>query len=390
MFADPDARDAAVDISDNAYLDHIDSALSVLNSSGSSNQQFFSAKNSFVENTTALNQNLFDLSEQPINAQANVYTALSLPGKALGISVYASATAVFETAPIITVCDQTILNGYVDFMDLIDTEADILANGTESIDCVLVDGTTTTIDFVDVDTSDPANPQASITDPAASLTSRVLITGVAITEFGIALSHQFVIAGLPISIGVTPKYMELTSYFADPSVQEIDDPNFDLGDVIRDNEKTDTDFNVDVGVAVSFFDDNQLTLGFMAKNLISNTYTTAEYNGRSTSYDIEPQLRMGISWAAPMGITLAGDLDLTSNSPYFRLGDNTQYMGVGIEWDVLNALRLRGGVRTNLENTDDTAFTAGVGVNIIAVHIDLAGQISENNGGAALQFGVDF
>ena len=53
-------------------------------------------------------------------------------------------------------------------------------------------------------------------------------------------------------------------------------------------------------------------------------------------------------------------------------------------------LRLRAGMRSNMSDSDDTAFSAGIGLNIVAAHIDLGIISSENNAGASLQFGVEF
>ena len=175
-----------------------------------------------------------------------------------------------------------------------------------------------------------------------------------------------------------------------PTVQELDDANYDLGDELEDSEQTDDDFNLDLGLATTFLDD-RITLGLVIKNLIANSYKTkpASNTGQYAEFDVDTQARLGIAWDAPMGLTLAADMDLTKNKPYF-LGDDTQFLGAGVEWDVASIVRLRGGFRTNLADSDDQAFTAGIGFNIIAVHFDLAAQVGENNAGAALQMGVAF
>ena len=88
-------------------------------------------------------------------------------------------------------------------------------------------------------------------------------------------------------------------------------------------------------------------------------------------------------------MTLAADLDLTKNQAVF-LGEDTQFLAIGAEWNVFNALRLRGGIRNNLANSDDQLLSVGLGFNIIALHVDLATQVSDNNVGGALQLGLAF
>ena len=172
-------------------------------------------------------------------------------------------------------------------------------------------------------------------------------------------------------------------------MQDLDNEDYDLADELEDSEKDDNDVNLDLGIATTFLDD-RITVGLVVKNLISNQYDTSESAaGESLSFDVDTQARLGVAWDAPLGLTVAADLDLTKNQPFF-LGEDTQFLGAGVEWDVANLVRLRGGVRSNLADSDDQMLTAGVGFNIIAVHFDLAAQFSDNNVGGAFQLGVDF
>lgn len=398
IFADPDALDAVTDIEDNGYVDNISDSLDIMNDPVD-DQQFLSAKDIFVNNASGFNDDLSKLSEQPFRINTGAFAAVSIPNKFIGVSVFANANAIVETAPIITNCDNEILDGYIDYMGAINTEQDIIDSVISNDPSTTVECSNgiTSVEMVSITATDPNTglpTAAEITDPTDELTSHVVIAGVTIVELGVALSHEFEIMGQDISFGVTPKLMQITSYYAAPSVQTLDQDDYDLGDELEDSEKDEDDFNLDLGIASNFLADESLTVGLTIKNLLSNSYKTSDFilpDGSTTNatFDIDTQVRAGASWAAPLGLTLTADLDLTKNKPYF-LGEDTQFLGLGVEWDVLSVIRLRGGYRSNLADSDDKVLTAGVGFNIIAFYVDLGIQASENNAGGALQLGLAF
>lgn len=378
-FADPDAVDAFTDIEDEAYLDNIDDAITAMENS-INDSQFVSAKNNFTTNSRELNSRLNDLSDQPFRLNGSVFGAVSAPGKNLGFSVFANSGITIETSPRVSDCDNQLLDDYLTFFESVNSQAELALAAADPLRNQAGCDNTPIVNLGD----------SSINDPTNDLTSDVLVAGVTLTEVGVALSKEIALFGKDVSLGITPKIQSITSYYAVPTVQELDDPNYDLGDELEDSETTDDDFNLDLGLATTFLDD-RVTLGLVIKNLIANSYKTkpTSNSGQYAEFDMDTQARLGIAWDAPMGLTLAADMDLTKNKPYF-LGEDTQFLGAGVEWDVASIVRLRGGFRTNLADNDDQAFTAGIGFNIIAVHFDLAAQVGENNAGAALQMGVAF
>ena len=375
VFADPDALDAYNDIEDEEYLDEIDDAI-VAMENALTDAQLVSAKNDFTNNARGLNNSLGDLSEQPFRINAAAFAAISAPRKNLGLSAFASANATLETSPRVSRCDDELLEDYIRFFEDINSQADLIAAEASPNNQAGCD-------------NNPIITLGDINDPTDDLTSDVLVAGVTITEVGVALSKEIKLFGRTVAMGVTPKLQTVTSYYAVPSVQDLDNEDYDLADELEDSEKDDNDVNLDLGIATTFLDD-RITVGLVVKNLISNQYDTSESAaGESLSFDVDTQARLGVAWDAPLGLTVAADLDLTKNQPFF-LGEDTQFLGAGVEWDVANLVRLRGGVRSNLADSDDQMLTAGVGFNIIAVHFDLAAQFSDNNVGGAFQLGVDF
>ena len=77
--------------------------------------------------------------------------------------------------------------------------------------------------------------------------------------------------------------------------------------------------------------------------------------------------------------------------------DDTQWAALGAEFDAFRYAQLRVGVRHNLASNDDndgieekTQFTAGLGLNIVGVRLDLGALYSDADVGAALELGTAF
>ena len=383
-YADEDTIDSFNDIDDNDYLTRIADAVDGINTAinASNEGNFDNYKSLFASSTNEFNSKLDAISGEPLNINANAMFALSRQNKGLGVSVYASSNAVVESSLAISPCDTGLLSAIANTVAGADQIAD-LTGSTDSYTCA---ATGTTIDFID---------SGELISPDDKLISAVEFALVATSEVGVSLSHAFNLHGREVSIGITPKVLTVTTQYARPSLQQIDDDQYDLGDELEAHEEEYSDMNLDIGVATKLLD--SLTVGVVVKNLIGQSYDTALYTTTFDSapseinkqtIDIDPQIRAGLAWQAG-GLTVAADLDITENKGYLA-GNDSQYMAAGLEYNAFNTLRLRAGMRSNLSDSDDTAFSAGVGLNIVAAHIDLGLISSSNNAGASLQFGVEF
>ncbi|WHQ75259.1 conjugal transfer protein TraF [Pantoea sp. Lij88] len=205
------------------------------------------------------------------------------------------------------------------------------------------------------------------------------------TDYGVAVAHEFTIAGQPVSVGVTPKVQKTWLYNYTASIY-----NYDKNDINNSQYRsTDTGFNVDAGLATTFAEN--WTLGVTGQNLVSRDLQTKEVNGYRDTYQIRPLVTTGLSWdKGPFTVT--GDVDLTETKR-FKSQDNSQYAAVGAEYRVLDWLQLRGGYRADMRSHDENVVTAGFGVSPFnkAVHLDLAGSVGANNTwGAMMQLGFNF
>ncbi|MCZ4059547.1 conjugal transfer protein TraF [Pantoea sp. LMR881] len=206
-----------------------------------------------------------------------------------------------------------------------------------------------------------------------------------ITDYGIAVAHEFSIAGQPVSVGVTPKLQKTWLYNYTDTLY-----NYDKNDINSGRYRSsDTGFNIDAGLATTFAEN--WTLGLTGQNLISRDLDTKEVNGYRDTYQIRPLVTTGLSWdKGPFTVT--GDIDLTETKR-FKSEESSQYVAVGGEYRVLDWLQLRAGYRADMRGTDENVATAGFGLSPFnnAVHVDLAGSVGANNTwGAMMQLGFNF
>ena len=277
-----------------------------------------------------------DLSNKVVQLEGDGGIVVGVPSTSLGISVYANAWVVGGSYADITPADLAVITA----------------------------------------TGNAAAVGGIISDPTGSLTSSINGRFAEIREAGVALATTF--GG--IAVGVTPKYVRVTTYDYTFVGNEIDNANVDQST----GEHIDNNFNVDIGVAKNY--GNGWKTGLAVKNVISHEYTTVLGN----TVTIDPMARVGVmhenSWS-----TIALDVDLTENDPG-GFDTKTQFASLGIEFDAFNFAQIRLGVRHNMSDSPYNAdtLTAGVGLSPFGIHIDLSAAGNQDDVGAALQFGFRF
>lgn len=227
-------------------------------------------------------------------------------------------------------------------------------------------------------------------DPAKILQSSEEAVGVAVGEVGLGFAHQFDIAGQKISLGITPKFVQIDTI----QYHESMGSNEDISDVIEDTKyrKEYTDFNADLGAAMTFGEEETATVvGLVVRNVMAKSYKTAGFvDSHGTvwpAYEIElnTQMRAGVAkrWNS---FNVAADVDLTKNSGV-GLNKDSQFLAVGGEMD-FRFIQLRAGYRHNLVSDGVKSMaTAGIGLgplDISAMYAD------EHSYGANIQFGFSF
>ncbi len=223
------------------------------------------------------------------------------------------------------------------------------------------------------------------TDVENAQGSGVRAVSVAVAEAGISLAKYQTFLGQHLSFGVTPKLQRIYTY-----VYEAGITNYDLND-LRENGQGETIFNMDAGF---LWFHGPFRIGIAATNLISRDIETktinSQFDGSQVSYEYEmsPQFTVGAGIVADY-FTLSVDYDLKEEERYKAFDDNTQWLRVGAEIDILRQLKLRGGWKKNLayDNTDGTV-TAGIGLSPLNLfQLDIgASYTNEDSVGAYVNF----
>lgn len=221
--------------------------------------------------------------------------------------------------------------------------------------------------------------------------------GVAVTELGVSFAHQFEVSGMPLSVGVTPKFQRVDTINYAVSIDSYE--SSDLND--ESFRSDDGGFNFDIGAALET--SNGFVFGLVARDLVAAEYESQDSPlgpGDSFVYEIGPSATAGAAWGNDW-VTLAADLDLIGRKGIEESGtllaangleDDLQFWSLGAEFDVAHWVQLRAGYRGEVNGNMDDAITGGFGLSPFDVfHVEVAGMyIDENSLGAVVQLSFTF
>lgn len=216
-------------------------------------------------------------------------------------------------------------------------------------------------------------------DPVDVLNSDIAFTGVEVTETGFSIARKFG----SLSIGITPKTQDVTSYDASVDIANNSDLS-DIIDVATTTGKTEhgSTTNLDVGLVYKVTENWKV--GAVMRNALSEDYTTT----LSKKVTLDPQTRAGIAYTGDI-VTLAVDYDLAKNDPIIAGGEETQYLNAGVELDLVDFFQLRVGMSTNTANSaSEEVYSLGLGFTILAAQLDIAAVGNDNSVSAFVQLGI--
>ncbi|WP_317919029.1 conjugal transfer protein TraF [Vibrio sp. MACH09] len=198
--------------------------------------------------------------------------------------------------------------------------------------------------------------------------SKVELAAFGYTEVGIAFAKKIEIEeDQSVLIGLSPKYQQLKTYYESVTVEE-----FDLDDYDK-SERKENAFNLDLGAV---WQKEQWRLGVSIKDLFKQSIKT---QNPAIKYELTPQVTVGGAYATQL-FTAALDADLTKQSRYNNVDDDTQFVRMGIEGNAWDWAQLRVGYQIDVKNTLDNSITAGIGISPFdVVNIDLAGSYADSN-----------
>jgi hypothetical protein len=202
-------------------------------------------------------------------------------------------------------------------------------------------------------------------------------------EVGLALAKEFAVAGERVSFGVTPKYQSMTTYAQRVSIEEFDIEDYDESEISKDA------FNFDLGAAWYL---GNFRAGVAVKDLFAQEIAVSDGTGAiDDTYNLDTQITAAVAYTSDY-FTAAVDADLTKQTRFASLDDDTQFVRFGLEGNAWGWAQLRAGYEIDLQDTVDNTITAGIGISPFdVVSIDVAGAYTkENNYGASLNLAFTF
>jgi len=226
-----------------------------------------------------------------------------------------------------------------------------------------------TIDILDQVVQQASGAGGDLEDNTTSAT----INGIGVIEiplsYGKALNEN-------LSVGGSVKLMQGRVYGTDIVVFDKDS-----GDIIEDYDKNyeESDaIGVDLGAMYRI---KRFNFGMVARNINSPEFDGPTVNGKKfDDVTIDPSLTAGAAFIPYEGFTLEADYEITKQETMFP-GYDTQYFSVGAEWLFLRFLALRAGAYKNMAESDvGMVYTAGIGLDLLGLQLDVAGAYSSDEG----------
>ncbi len=296
-----------------------------------------------------LSQTMDSLDGVTLGADVFIGYSLSEPGDRKGGAFYMGTRLFASGVTHIDSSDFNLLDDYIELFDYIRSDG---TSGAEH--------------------EELNNAIGALIDPSAQIQSSAVGTVAIKSEMAVSFSKIYTLWGQEISFGAAPKLIQLRIFDTNW--------NFDEGSFEQDkSEVDDTYFNVDLGLALNLGDHMRLGLSIKeakTKVLLTDTgneITLGAYKRLGAAFFLD-RFRIGF------------DIDLSS-APNLQDETNRKDGSVGVEFEVINRLLLRGGYRRDLAGVLDDTYSVGLGWSSKHVSIEVAYTDSEVTKGGAFQFG---
>jgi len=343
-----DTADDAIDIVDQELDDQVSSAINAYNANVSpGNAQLV------ADAAASLQSGINQIGNQEFQGEAFIGLMISEPSNREGGGFYFGSRAVAGGLSNVSQEDLNLLQNYIDAMNLI------------------ADGEDATAVFPDL--FDPISGR--LIDIDDQVTSNVDLSSLVISEWGVAVSKEFEFWGQYVSLGVTPKIMNVDVYRENFTYTDSD-YNY------NDDKRSVVTLNTDIGIAMPIGE--HFRIGLAAKDILPKTFEGA--NGLSV--ETKARSRFAAAYTRKW-LTVAMDLDLQKNSA-FGAGRPNQELSFGTELSLIPWVMIRAGYRHDLEGVEDDVASGGVGLRVGRFVADAAYTFGGNVQGGAVQLGWTF
>ncbi len=194
----------------------------------------------------------------------------------------------------------------------------------------------------------------------------------------INFSYAYAFADRTFSLGLTSKIIQGAAYASDVAVFDATSGHFEIRSDLG-QAKISTQFGVDAGAV--FQPASWFRLGIVAKDINEPTFDAPD----GSEFKLVPQVRAGLGLNPYESLTIAFDADLTSN-PTLVPNVKSQVLSLGAEQTLLSkTIALRLGVLKNVKDAQSSLTgTAGLGLRVLALQIDLGGGYDFNTQGTLI------
>ncbi|MEZ9551317.1 conjugal transfer protein TraF [Vibrio breoganii] len=192
-------------------------------------------------------------------------------------------------------------------------------------------------------------------------------------DIGFTFAQNYEVYDRNLSVGFSPKVQQIyTTYFQERlNEDELDDADF------FDDLEEKTTFNLDIGASYEVID--HLNVAFVAKNLVSQSLETNVQMGRTATYVVESEYKLGSAYSTDW-YTLTADIDLNSTRYFEEQSYKTQFTRIGGEVDLWKWAQFRAGYMHSMTEYAENMVTAGFGFRPYGVFgFDLAAQYGDDD-----------
>ena len=214
--------------------------------------------------------------------------------------------------------------------------------------------------------------------------TKVNASGVVLNETVLSIAKNITVKGQDLAVGISPKLVEVDTYFYSQGADNFDRDNLDINDYRKSNSAV----NIDVGLA--YFLSDSVTAGIIFRDLMSQEFTTVTENDESDEYQTKLSSTLGIALSKPF-YSVALDVDLIPKSG-FKSVKESHFVRVGAELDAWGWAQFRAGARVDLNAERENVITGGINLSPYnTVHLGLSGFSGGNNtAGVAADFKILF
>jgi hypothetical protein len=216
------------------------------------------------------------------------------------------------------------------------------------------------------------NPTCGAGTTSVSITGQMALNGLEARQA--VASYAYAFMDRLFSLGVSAKLIQGAAYTGTATIRGGEDISLsdDLG-----KAKLSTAFGIDAGAM--FRPSSWLRMGIVAKDINRPSFDTP--NGQK--FYLDHQVRAGVALNPWDTLTLTADIDVTKNKTLVP-DLKSQIISVGAEQTILSELlSLRIGAFKNTADANSYITpTAGFGIRVFALRVDLAGGYDFREGGA--------